>query len=155
MHSVYDNVAALPATAAVPLLNVAAVFGKPSIAHLFAAEAVSGASIDTFNYVTIMAQVIIGAPNAGTFTVDCKIQSSADGSGGWADVSGLAITQVTVASQVVPLRISDCMPLATAGVAINRYLRAVVTVTLAGGATGIPVSVILNGSRSSFDPINP
>lgn len=67
-------------------------------------------------------------------TLDCKFQSSADGSTGWADIPGAAATQVTTVSgiQKIPLDIQ----------AEKRYIRAVLTLAGTSPVYGVSVSLI-------------
>jgi hypothetical protein len=70
------------------------------------------------------------AATAGTNpTLDVKIQDSADGSSGWADVTGAAFTQVTstASQQRISVNVSE----------IKRYVRAIGTL----GGTSTPTFV--------------
>lgn len=75
--------------------------------------------------------------NAGTVgasgTVNCKVQESADGSTGWADVSGAAFTQVTAsnddAAYVGSIRLDHRL----------RYIRVVMTVAVAACDAGTTI----------------
>ena len=80
-----------------------------------------------------------GSPSAQTY--DCKVQDSADGSTGWTDISGAAITQKTTATAALVQRDVDLAP-------ARRFIRVVEVVALTGGSTpGTPaaVDVILGG----------
>jgi hypothetical protein len=86
----------------------------------------NGSSVDILNYEGQAAAILQSAAGTGTNpTLDVKLQDSADGSTGWADVTGAAFSQVTNAAasaQVVKFNAS----------AVQRYIRAVATV---GGTT--------------------
>ena len=107
-----------------------------------AAQTINGAAVDcTFSggggeSVVLHAAcgAATGAPSAQT--VDAKIQDSADGSTGWADV-GDAITQLTADDTGGE---SPGINLST----LNRFLRVVLVVALtAGTAPTIPVHAVL------------
>lgn len=67
-----------------------------------------------------------GAATVGTLpTLDVKIQDSADGSTGWADVTGMAFAQVTTVASAQVLGIANGKT--------RRYVRAVATI--GGSAT--------------------
>jgi hypothetical protein len=60
------------------------------------AAAVNGVSTDCLGFRRAM--VLFGAlPTGAGTTSDCKVQESADGSTGWADVAGAAVVQDTTA----------------------------------------------------------
>lgn len=80
-----------------------------------------------------------GAPSATTY--DCKVQDSADGSTGWADLSGAAITQKTTTTAGLVQKDVDLLP-------AKRFIRVVEVVAFTGGtspATPAAVDVILGG----------
>lgn len=80
-----------------------------------------------------------GAPSAATY--DCKVQDSADGSTGWADLSGAAITQKTSLTAGLVQRDVDLAP-------AKRFIRVVEVIAFTGGttpATPAAVDVILGG----------
>jgi hypothetical protein len=83
----------------------------------------NGTAVDILNYEGHAAAILQSAPGTGTTpTLDVKLQDSADGSTGWADVTGAAFSQVTNAAasaQVVKFNAS----------AVQRYIRAVATVS--------------------------
>lgn len=116
----------------------------PSVRPIGAvAGAVNGVAIDTEGYADAMAVVMVGATTGSpsSFTVDAKVQESANGTSGWTDISGAAITQVTAAAKTgeiaIPLRQRS---------AHLRYVRVVITPAFSGGSTptvGISASVIL------------
>lgn len=85
-----------------------------------------------------------GSPSART--LDAKLQDSADGSTGWADIAGASITQITAASSSTRKNVS----LASA----KQYIRAVETVAFTGGTAptlGASSAVVLGG----FDGLLP
>lgn len=86
----------------------------------------NGSAVDILNYEGQAAAILQSAAGTGTTpTLDVKLQDSADGSTGWADVTGAAFTQVTNATasaQVLKFNAS----------AVRRYIRAVATI---GGTT--------------------
>lgn len=94
------------------------------------AGAINGAAVDTEGFGDAVAIVTVGA-TTGTptsFTVDGKVQESADGSTGWTDVTGAVITAVTVASKTAEIAIdTDKKALS------KRYIRLVVTPAFVGG----------------------
>jgi|GEM_PF-4793100 len=59
-----------------------------------AAGAVNGDAIDTADHDEVSYTLTTGAIDAGITGVDLKIQESADGSTGWADITGAAITSL-------------------------------------------------------------
>jgi len=82
----------------------------------------NGSAADILDYEGQAAAILQSAAGTGTTpTLDVKLQDSADGSTGWADITGAAFTQVTNAAasaQVVKFNAS----------AVKRYIRAVATV---------------------------
>jgi hypothetical protein len=80
-----------------------------------------------------------GAPS--TQTLDVKLQDSADGSTGWADITGAALTQKTTATAGL-----DQLDVDLSGA--KRYIRTVEVTAFSGGttpATPNAVEVILGG----------
>ena len=99
------------------------------------AGATNGAAIDRQNFGSCALHVAAGAATGSPTaqTVDAKLQESADGSTGWTDITGAAITQIAAdngeAEKDVDLS------------STKRYVRAVVTVSFTGGtAPAIPVA---------------
>ena len=86
----------------------------------------NGSAVDILNYEGQAAAILQSAAGTGTSpTLDVKLQDSADGSTGWADITGAAFTQVgnaAASAQVLKFNAS----------AVRRYIRAVATV---GGTT--------------------
>ncbi|GAB4245695.1 MAG: hypothetical protein OHK0028_23650 [Deltaproteobacteria bacterium] len=87
---------------------------------------VNGSAVDILAYEGQSAAILQSSAGTGTNpTLDVKLQDSADGSTGWADIAGAAFTQVTnaaPAAQIVKFNASNA----------RRYVRAVVTI---GGTT--------------------
>ena len=86
---------------------------------------VNGSAVDILDYDGFAAGILQSAAGTGTTpTLDVKLQDSADGSTGWADIAGAAFAQVTNAAsrQIVKFNAS----------AARRYIRAVATI---GGTT--------------------
>lgn len=67
-------------------------------------------------------------------TIDGKLQSSADGSTGWADITGKAITQITASDP--DGQVLDYVPEG----AEDRFVRAVLTVAVATSDCGVAVA---------------
>ena len=85
----------------------------------------NGSAVDILDYEGQAAAILQSAAGTGTTpTLDVKIQDSADGSTGWADVTGAAFAQVTNAASAQVLKFNAS--------AARRYIRAVATV---GGTT--------------------
>lgn len=87
----------------------------------------NGSAVDTFGYNSAMLALEVGTVSGTTPTLDVKVQDSADGSIGWADVSGLTLTQVTASNNSQALAIEGLNSSAN-GVARKRYLRVVGTI---------------------------
>ena len=87
---------------------------------------VNGSAADILDYESFAAAILQSAAGTGTTpTLDVKLQDSADGSTGWADITGAAFAQVTnVAASAQVLKFNAS--------AVRRYIRAVATV---GGTT--------------------
>lgn len=107
-----------------------------------AAATINGAAIDRQGYLSCVLHHACGAaagsPTART--VDSKIQDSADGSTGWADLSGAAATQLTADNSEAEKNVDLS--------GAKRYIRVVETVAFTGGTTPtIPVAaeVVLAG----------
>ena len=105
--------------------------------------AVEGSAIDRMGYLSCVLEgstgAATGSPTAQTF--DAKLQDSADGSTGWADITSAAITQVTADNGYgsVNVNLHTC----------ERYIRSVHTVALTGGSTPawpVQSGVILGGA---------
>ena len=108
-----------------------------TVLHLSAsasqASTVTGSAVDLLDYEGGVAIV----QSHGTGTLDGKIQDSADGSTGWADVSGAAFTQSTTTADVKVLALNPKQ--------VKRYIRYVGTIV-----TGPQnVAVVLVGVKKS------
>lgn len=83
---------------------------------------VTGAAVDMQQYVGKVKMVLMSSIGTGTTpTLDVKLQDSADGSTGWADIAGATFTQVTDAADAIE----------AIGVTIDsaaRYIRGVGTI---------------------------
>lgn len=98
----------------------------------YAAGAVNGPAIDCRQFGQALFILEAGTLGASA-TLDCKIQGSADGSTGWADITGAAFTQKTQAGGD-----SDKVWQGSVGCAgQERYLRAVMTVAVATSDCGV------------------
>lgn len=116
---------------------------KPEISIAPAAHSagnVEGVAIDTAGFKEVAVLCLSGTNGSGA-TADVKIQESANGSTGWADISGDAFTQITQANdgsaysgriRVTPTR--------------KRYLRAYAVV--ATDACGLSVVFLLGSGKS-------
>jgi cellobiose-specific phosphotransferase system component IIB len=113
--------------------------GGATVVHLSAAASnastVTGAAVDLNGYDAPVA--IIQSHGTSTGTLDGKIQDSADGSTGWADVSGAAFTQSTTTADVKVLALNPT--------AVKRYIRYVGTVVTGPQVVG----VVLVGVKKS------
>ena len=100
------------------------------------ASTVTGAAVDLLDYEGGVA--IVQNHGLGTGTLDGKIQDSADGSTGWADITGAVFSQSTTTADVKVLAINAKQ--------VRRYIRYVGTI-----ATGPHlVSVSLIGVKKSI-----
>lgn len=84
----------------------------------------NGSAIDIRNYSGEAAVIMQATAGSGDMTLDVKLQGSADGSTGWADITGAAFTQVTTTASTQKISINTNET--------ARYIRAVVDV---GGTT--------------------
>lgn len=110
-----------------------------------AAGTVTGTAINRAGFESCSMRLALGAATGTptSFTADCKLQDSADGSTGWADISGAASTTLTAAStgneKDVDLTVA------------RAFIRAVqVTAFVGGSSPTIPVAVTvtLGGAKS-------
>lgn len=105
--------------------------------------AINGAAIDRLGFQSAVLQVANGAAAGAptSYTVDAKLQESADGSTGWTDISGAAITQITADNS------DEYVDVNLAGA--KRYIRVVATTAFVGGTSPtVPVAatVVLDGA---------
>lgn len=89
----------------------------------FTADA-NGSAVDVSEYDGPVAVMLNASAGTGDMTLDVKLQNSADGSTGWADVTGAAFTQVTTTASSQKLVFNPAETL--------KYVRAVIDV---GGTT--------------------
>lgn len=94
------------------------------------ASTVTGAAVDLLDYDAPVA--IVQNHGTGTGTLDGKIQDRADGSTGWADVSGAVFSQSTTTA--------DCKVIALNPKAIRRYIRYVGTIVT--GPQNVAVALV-------------
>jgi hypothetical protein len=121
---------------------------KPMVGNVPAAPAAgtrNGAAIDRLGYDSCVLFQQAGASSGTptTIALDAKLQDSADGSSGWADISGAAITQLTTASS------SGKVAVSLSG--SKRYIRVVEVLAFTGGTSptlGVSSSVVLGGPDS-------
>jgi len=86
-------------------MNLQSMIGNLSIVETLAparkTASENGSAIDTSDYTGTAKFVLVSSAGGGTSpTLNVKVQTSADGSTGWADVSGAAFTQLTDAADV-------------------------------------------------------
>lgn len=101
----------------------------------------NGAAIDRQGFESCVLHVMNGAVSGSdTFTVDAKLQESADGSTGWTDITGAAVEQSTTDDNSLEVDVDLS--------GAKQYIRAVVESTVSGTDT-LPVaaSVILGGPQ--------
>lgn len=108
----------------------------------------NSSAIDRLGYGSCVLAESVGATTGSpsSFTVDAKIQDSADGSTGWADYSpplsaSAAITQITAAS-TIGIKNVDLS-------GAKRYIRVQEVVAFSGGSTptvGVASVVVLGGA---------
>jgi hypothetical protein len=108
-----------------------------------AAGTVNGGSIDRSGFLSCVLHLACGAASGAPTaqTVDAKLQESADGSTGWSDITGAAVTQLTADNTESQVDVD----LGT----VKKFIRAVVTVGFTGGTSpSIPVAatVVLGGA---------
>jgi len=108
-----------------------------------AAGAVNGEAVDTRGFGDAVAIVGVGSTTGtpDSFTVNAKVQESADGSTGWTDISGAAIVAVTAADKNGEIAVSI-----SKRVASLRYIRLVVTPAFVAGTSpkvGVTGTIVL------------
>lgn len=111
-----------------------------TVTHLSAsasqASTVTGAAVDLSGYDAPVA--IVQSHGTGTGTLDGKLQDSADGSTGWADVSGATFTQSTTTADTKVISLDPK--------SVKRYIRYVGTIV-----TGPQnVAVVMVGMKKSI-----
>lgn len=94
-----------------------------------AAGAINGTAIDRLGFQSAVLHgrtgAATGTPTSQTY--DLKLQDSADGTTGWADIAGSAITQITAVNTEAEKDVNLS--------GAKRYVRAVGTVAFVGGTT--------------------
>lgn len=117
--------------------SVQGIFPKSQAAA--AAFSLKGTGLDRTGIESLLAVISVGAVDAGTFTLDGKLQhSDTDVDGNYADVATnpqntkVALTQMTTANKVQHLEV-DCRGL-------KRFVRMVFTVAFAGGGAALLIS---------------
>lgn len=112
------------------------VLAVPSLAALSRTASANGAAVDRLGYENVMVALHIGAHDrtTGDETLDVKIQESADGSTGWADITGAAFTQI--AAQTIAATVGNVYTMSIRPDGRKRYYRAVST---SAGTTPIDV----------------
>lgn len=99
----------------------------------------NGAAVDLQDYVGKAKVILSSSAGGGTSpTLDVHIEDSADGSTGWADISGAAFTQVTDgadSTEAISLSVDEN----------KRYIRVVETIT--GTSPTFDRAVVLVGTK--------
>jgi len=99
---------------------------------------VNGAAIDVKDFDKRIIFILSSAIMSAADTLDVKIQDSADGATGWADVAGAVFTQVTDAAALFEKIFLDTE-------STRRYLR--VVCTIAGATPSVAFCVVLIGNK--------
>lgn len=111
------------------------------LAPLARTSTANGTAVDVQQYIGQMKFILTSTAGTGTTpTLDVKLQGSADGSTGWADITGATFTQVTDAADA-----SEAI-----GVVIDgspRYVRAVATI--AGTTPSFTCAVLAVGLQQN------
>ena len=107
-----------------------------------AAGAVNGAAIDRLGYESCVLRANTGAASGSPTvqTIDAKLQESDDGSTGWADITGAAVTQIAADATAAEVDVDLS--------GVKRYIRAVRTTAFTGGISPAwpnSVEVVLGG----------
>lgn len=134
MKSVYDGV-----------LSVKAV--NP----IAASAAQTSAAIDTKGYNSGVVVVVNGAATGtpDSYTVDAKVQDCATSGGSYADVSGVAITQITADGKIATIRLDGL-----GGASFKRFIKVVVTPALTGGSSPKAlISATVHLGRAFKEPV--
>lgn len=104
----------------------------------------NGIAVDTNGFDDAQVILDVGAVSGTSPTLDTKFQESADGSGGWTDISGATIAQITAADQHKTLGINLR--------SVKRYIRAVATIT--GTSPTFQISVSINLGTTDKYPVS-
>lgn len=122
-----------------PATGLAALTNSAGTRNGSAVDRLQGGSMANSLVLLCNVGATTGSPSAQTY--DCKLQDSADGSTGWNDIAGAAITQKTSATAAL-----SHVDVNLAGA--KRYLRVVEVVAFTGGsqpATPAGVVLVLGG----------
>lgn len=108
-----------------------------------AGETINGAAIDRKDFQSCVLHARSGAVSGSPTTVayDAKLQESADGSTGWTDIPGAAISQIAAADTEKHVDVN------LAGA--KRYIRVVAVIAFTGGTSptlGVAATVVLGGA---------
>ena len=99
----------------------------------------NGAAVDMQTYIGQVKFILSSTAGTGTTpTLDVKLQDSANGTTGWADITGAAFTQVTDAADA-----NEAIGVAIDGA--ERYVRAVVTIS--GTTPSFTCGVVAVGAK--------
>jgi len=98
---------------------------------------VTGSAVDIRDYQGVLKITQVVGAITGTPTLDGKIQDSADGSTGWADVTGATFTQVVAADQIQSIGVDTR--------AVKRHIRYVGTI--GGGSPNLSMAVHAVGQK--------
>lgn len=111
------------------------VEGVQPVAQVAAAAfGLVGASVDCQGIESVVARVAVGAVDAGTFTVDAKLQDSADNAA-FADCAVNAQNPAVAITQLTAINTHASLEIDTTG--LRRFVRLVHTVAFAGGGTKV------------------
>lgn len=100
------------------------------------AFSLKGVGLDCQGIESVVARVAVGAVNAGTFTVDGKLQhSDTDVDGNYVDAAVNAQNPAVAIAQLTAINTHAALEIDTTG--LKRFIRMVHTVAMAGGATGL------------------
>ncbi len=115
----------------------------------YGAGANNGDAVDMSKWNRVLFVVMSGDLGASA-TLDCKLQGSADGSSGWTDLSGKAITQLTQAGSdsdkqaLIEITAEELHGYS----ASYRYVRSVLTI----GVAASEAAVVALGAGARFHP---
>ncbi len=125
---------------------------RGSLQGAYAVSTVNGTAVNCAGYKSAI--MVYGGDNAATGTAVYKVQQSADGSTGWTDV---VLDGVTLTTPAIPatddgkagvLVISDLQR-------VQQYLRAVVTVAVAGPTVSTSAYFLLFGDKYTTHSVGP
>ena len=128
--------------------SIESIAPRMSVAPMAISTAENGTSIDRLGFESCIVGVGVGATSGSptSFTVDAKVQDSADGSTGWADITGAAMTQIVSTNSVGKI----ALDLRGA----KRYIRVVVTPGFTGGTSpDVLVSAVASLAEPQEKPV--